>query len=246
MVRFLGRIVCRFASAAAVFAVAAAVAQAAPISISVSSTTGYYGASTEGSLGSDGQTYSASGVGLGSNNAFTCNWSVSFDHDPQYLASFDITNTTGLTQTFTLNVTLPVSPAILGSSLMNGYFGKLDWYDANSDGSVTVNTVGATKFFVAKIDTAGVQGIGTFSAGATSAPGGIFGDYPQQSFGIPTQLAGPAVLSSIGGTVVFQLTPGDRAVFPIFFQVNPVPEPFTALLVGFGLLGLAAIRQRRA
>jgi len=245
MVRVLGRIACRIACAAAVFAVASATAQAAPISMSVRTVSGaYYGGTFEGTLNPDGITYSA--AGSGGNVTFGVDWSVAYEEDPFYLANFTIVNTSTSTQQFVLSVSLPVSPQIPGSSVMGGYFGQVTYTDTSLNSTVQINTVGSTPFFVPSIDGVDVQNLGIFTATAGGGPG-VSGTVSQLAFGTPIPSApGPAVLTNIGGVVTFELTPGDRAVFPIYFEVQPVPEPMAALLVGLGIAGLAVIRQRRS
>jgi hypothetical protein len=52
-------------------------------------------------------------------------------------------------------------------------------------------------------------------------------------------------MTTIGLTIRFDLTAGDSASFTSNFDVQPVPEPGTALLLGLGLAGFAALRERR-
>ena len=46
--------------------------------------------------------------------------------------------------------------------------------------------------------------------------------------------AGPNALTSIGIEHQFSLTPGDRATFTSFFNVQPVPEPTSLSLLAIG------------
>jgi hypothetical protein len=61
---------------------------------------------------------------------------------------------------------------------------------------------------------------------------------------IPSQ-PGPAALATIGITIDFTLTPGDSATFTSVFVVESIPEPGTGLMVGLGLIALAARRRGR-
>ena len=76
---------------------------------------------------------------------------------------------------------------------------------------------------------------------ASGAPGVSLG---VDSFGFPVQESvAVATNVSIGLTLRFDLTAGDSASFTSNFDVQPVPEPGAALLIGLGLAGLAATRR---
>jgi len=65
-----------------------------------------------------------------------------------------------------------------------------------------------------------------------------------QSAGVaPGSIPGPGASSDIGITHRFTLSAGDRATFNSVFSVVVVPEPGTALLLGFGLVALGLRRR---
>lgn len=194
-------------------------------------------------------TFSLSGVGYGT--TFNCDWALSVNPDPSITGTFNLTNLSASSQTFILTITLPVSP-IGAPTRMGGDFGTVTYTDQNLDGSVTLATVGSDSFYRALIDAAATPGappvgdLGVFSLSATGS--GVSGTVSQQTFGAPIPSAvGPAVNSSIGIRIKFNLTAGDRVQIPVFFQVEPgvvTPEPQAALLIGLGLLGFVAARKR--
>jgi hypothetical protein len=64
-------------------------------------------------------------------------------------------------------------------------------------------------------------------------------------YGIPTQESiGVATIANIALTIQFDLSPFDSASITSVFNVEPIPEPGTALLFGLGLVGLV-VRTRR-
>jgi hypothetical protein len=67
------------------------------------------------------------------------------------------------------------------------------------------------------------------------------------SFGLPpNSQPGPAITSTIGIRMEFDLTPGDSVSFTSRFEVQPVPVPAAVWLFGSGLLGLMGIARKKA
>jgi hypothetical protein len=209
-----------------------------------SSTTNYdYVAEQQGSLNPDGETYSH--VGNGNGVEFNVSWDLDVNPDPFIVGTFNLTNTSTTTEEFILTITLPTTP-FPGPNVMGGYFGAFTYTDANLDSTVTINTVGANPFYQALVDGVVVQSMGSFTLNAFGGPG-IFGTASQQAFGtpIPSDPA-PGIASSIGTSLRFELSGGDRVSIPIRFEVTPVvPEPATLALVGLGLGALILRRVRR-
>lgn len=175
----------------------------------------------------------------------TLDWDLTYDPDPFVTSNFSILNATAFTQTYVVLVTLPISPAVVPSSLIGGSVQG----GATSDGSAaTVSSSGGIAIYTAYIDGVAVATLFPHLTSATAAGPFLSASLGSASFGTPIpSLAGPAALTDIAIQLRFTLTPGDQASFTSVFVVEPVPEPTTIGLVSLGLAGLAlAGRRRRA
>src|SRR5258705_3074005 len=115
----------RLGVAAAVMLGAAQAFAAPVITVEITSAGGGYGYlnTQEGIPNPDG-TFGLSGVAGGTavGAAFDCDWSIVVNEDPQITSTFTLVNISPVTQTFVMNVTLPIA-AIGPTTLRGGYYG---------------------------------------------------------------------------------------------------------------------------
>lgn len=186
------------------------------------------------SAGSLGQ-LSCEGSGLDNGGWTLDNWDLDTDPDPTITNVFSVTNNTVGTQSFVVSVLLPTSISFGAPSLIRGSI-QGGATDNNFDG-VTISNTAPSPIYDGQIDGATVR---TLFDDPTSASGFGSVSLGSASFGIPVQESiAAATNATIGLTLRFDLTAGDSASFTSVFDVQPVPEPGTALLLGLGLAGLA-------
>jgi hypothetical protein len=191
------------------------------------------------STGAEGQ-LECIGGGLDLGDWSLDSWDLDVDPDPTISNVFSVTNNTAFTQSFVVSVLLPTGISFGPPSLIRGSIqgGATD----NNFNGVTLSNTGTSSIYDGLIDGASVR---TLFDSPTSVSGFGSVSLVGTSFGIPIQeVIAVATNATIGLTLRFDLTAGDSASFTSVFDVQPIPEPGTALLLGLGLASLAAGRRR--
>ncbi len=259
IIRELRGTLTRLGVAAAVILAASSAGAAPVVSVDISAPDSgspydtYSTGPTDTTANPDG-TFGLGGIGYGA--SFNCDWSITVNPDPSITSTFTLTNISGVTQNFIMNVTLPIA-ALGPTTVQGGYFGGnagdpipgTQYTDVNGNSDVTLATVGTNPFYQALVNGIVSQSLGSFpfppGLNANGGPG-IFGNLSQQSWGTPIPSApfGPAS-GNIQIKWQFSLTAGDSVSTKGFFQVeHATPEPSSVLLVGLGLAGLVVARKR--
>jgi len=193
-----------------------------------------------GCVSSGGGIVRCEGMNLVGSGYELTSWSFEFDADPTLSGSFTLTNLSSSTLPFTVSATLGISP--VGPSVSTtGSVGAGTLTDLNANGATLTDS--GFSIYTTEIDGSPVHMLldphQSYTAPADPLGGPSSVTIPMQSFG-PDVLA-QAANSTITASFGFMLTAGDSVSFPFTFDVQPVPEPTTALLLGSGIAGLVLL-----
>jgi hypothetical protein len=176
---------------------------------------------------------------------FTVNdWSSTYDTDPFVTNDFNVTNNTAGILIFDVTVTSPV--VVTGpQSAMSGSLGITLTNTPAQPGGGSLTDAGAS-VYRALIDGGVVRTLFDPAYALTCGPSSTCSAVDTDFFGDPVPEIGPQANTDIGIRIRFALGPGDRAGITSVFNIEAVPEPATATLLGLGLIGLAITGRRRS
>jgi hypothetical protein len=208
-----------------------------------------YNAATEGNAWSNGNStfgYAGSVTNPFGGSGFSLSWGLLVNPDPFIVGNLVVTNTSGATQTFFLDVSLPINVALQSSLVGGSVTGTVT--DLTGDGATVSSIPTGGPIYTALTDVnpdfSGGNVAGTLLAGASASAGAF-----QSSTIGPAEFGGPipaqpygAVTTNIAIRLQFTLTAGDSASFTSLFVV--VPAPGALAVAAFGLVG--GSRRRRA
>jgi hypothetical protein len=161
---------------------------------------------------------------------------MAFNSDPFVLNNILVTNTTAVTQIYSVTVGLPTTfgaPNLIKGTVTTGII------DGDATGVATISTVTGQPIYKGQIDFATVATLQN-DPFSISVSGGNSASQTN-SFGLNPNAV--AVLSNIGIQLTFQLTAGDTASILSRFDVV-VPEPTALALSGLAAAFLLGFRRR--
>lgn len=175
---------------------------------------------------------------------FAVSWGLLVNPDPFIVGNIVVTNTSASTQTFFLDVALPIGMPLASTLIGGSITGTVT--DLTGDGATVSATGDSDAIYRALTDVdGGFNGTlaGSLLVGASATTGAFQSTtIGPDTFGspIPSQPYG-AVNTNIAIRLAFTLTAGDSASFTSLFVVVPAPGAAVAMI---GLMGVGGRRRR--
>lgn len=167
-------------------------------------------------------------------------WSSTYELDPFVTNNVVLTNNTPNPQAYIISVAIPI-PAFGYQQVVASSVG-VTATDSNGNNSLSVTS---TALYTGTVNGNPVltllDPVSLTTANCLPFPGP--GCTATTSDGVLSQAVAPGVATQIGITLAFTLSPGDSIGITSRFEI--VPEPMTLVLMGGGLIGLAAAGRRR-
>ncbi len=207
-----------------------------------------YNAATTGSSWSNGNStfgYQGTVSDPFNTSGFSLSWGLLVNPDPFIVGNLVVTNTSGQTQTFFLDVSLPINQAFASTVIGGSITGTVT--DLTGDGAEVSSTPDGTAIYRAYTDVAPDFSSGNLAGSLLAGASAAAGAFQSATIG-PAEFGGPipaqpygAVTTNIAIRLQFTLTAGDSASFTSLFVV--VPTPGALAVAAFGLVG--GSRRRR-
>jgi hypothetical protein len=243
---------CGYAVIALTSAVASADTTTIPnltLHIGVGSSSYEYNAAQVGSSWANGNStfgYSGSVSSPFDGPGFIVSWGLLVNPDPFIVGNLVVTNTSNTTQTFFLDVALPIG-APMSSTLVGGSVtGTVT--DLTGDGATVAAVSPNDSIYRALTDVDGGFN-GNLAGSLLTGASATAGQFQSKTIG-PDSFGGPipsmpygAVNSNIAIRLAFTLTAGDSASFTSLFVVIPSPGALAVAALG-GLVGFGGRRRR--
>jgi len=195
------------------------------------------GNSTFGYQGAVSSPFDSPGFGL--------SWGLLVNPDPFIVGNLVVTNTSNATQTFFLDVSLPVNQSLASTVIGGSITGTVT--DLTGDGATVAAISANDAIYRAFTDVAPDFSTGNLAGSLLVGSSASAGAFQSSTIG-PAEFGGPipaqpygAVTTNIAIRLQFTLTAGDSASFTSLFVV--VPTPGALAIAAFGLVG--GSRRRR-